>query len=77
MPIDLKNEVRQAFSRRETGEIWGVSEGLVIKLDTAGKIKTIRVAGRKLVPLEEVARVLREGIPVRSSAVQTGGSNAN
>jgi len=66
MPIDLENEnVRKAFSRRETGRIWGVSEGLVIKLDKAGEIKTIRVAGRKLVPLEEVERVLREGVQAR------------
>ena len=53
---------RQAFTRRETARFWGVSEGLVIKSDAAGKIKTIRIAGRKLVPREEIDRVLREGV---------------
>ena len=63
LPIDLMEaKERQAFTRRETGRIWGVSEGLVIKLDAADKIKTIRIAGRKLVPREEIERVLREGV---------------
>ena len=63
LPIDLMEEKgRQAFTRRETAKIWGVSEGLVIKLDAAYKIKTIRIAGRKLVPREEIERVLREGV---------------
>ena len=63
MLLELSTEKeRQAFTRRETAKIWGVSEGLVIKLDAAGKIKTIRIAGRKLVPREEIERVLREGV---------------
>ena len=60
-----KDQQAQAFTRRETARIWGVSEGLVIKLDTAGRIKTIRISRRKLVPRDEVDRVLREGIPAR------------
>ena len=44
MLLELSTEKeRQAFTRRETAKMWGVSEGLVIKLDTAGKIKTIRI----------------------------------
>jgi hypothetical protein len=55
-------EERQAYTRKEAAKLWGVSEGLVIKLDTAGKIKTIRIARRKLVPKSEIERVLREGV---------------
>ncbi len=62
MNSEEKEKQAQAFTRRETARFWGVSEGLVIKLDTAGKIKTIRIAGRKLVPREEIERVLREGV---------------
>jgi excisionase family DNA binding protein len=53
---------KQAFTRKEAGQILGVSEGLVIKLDAAGKIKTIRIGRRKLVPREEIERVLGEGV---------------
>ena len=55
--------VRRAFTRQEAGYIWGVSESLVVKLDTAGKINTIRIGDRKLVPRAEIDRVLREGVP--------------
>ena len=66
MLLDLNTaKERQAFTRREAANIWGVSEGLVIKLDTAGKIRTINISRRKLVPLEEVERVLREGVSAR------------
>lgn len=54
---------RRAFKRQEAARKWGVSESLVIKLDTAGKIKTIRIGARKLVPYDEIDRVLREGVP--------------
>ena len=53
---------RQAYTRREAARIWGVSEGLVIKLDAARKIKTIQIARRKLVTKDEIERVLREGV---------------
>ncbi len=58
----MAGEERQAYTRKEAAKLWGVSEGLVIKLDTAGKIKTIRIARRKLVPKAEIERVLREGV---------------
>jgi len=60
-PLSTEKD-RQAFTRRETARIWGVSEGLVIKLDTSNRIKTIRISARKLVPREEIERVLREGV---------------
>ena len=53
---------RQAYTRKEAARIWGVSEGLVIKLDAAAKIRTIQIARRKLVPRSEIERVLREGV---------------
>ena len=48
-----------AVTRRKAAEIWGVSEGLVIKLDRLGLIRTIRIGKAKRVPLEEVQRVLK------------------
>jgi len=54
---------RQAFTRKQAARMWGVSEGLVIKLDAARKINTIQINRRKLVPRSEVERVLREGVP--------------
>ena len=55
--------VKQAFARQEAARIWGVSESLVVKLDMAGKINTIQIGDRKLVPRIEIERVLREGVP--------------
>ena len=53
----------KAVTRRKAADFWGVSEGLVIKLDRLGLIKTISIGRAKRVPLEEVHRVLREGVP--------------
>lgn len=52
---------------------WGLDEfaaGLGVCRDTldraakTGQLRTIRVAGRRLIPAEEVARVLREGLQI-------------
>ena len=59
---DRAEQGKKVFSRLEAARIWGVSEGLAIKLDNAGKIKTIRIGRRKLVPKDEIERILREGV---------------
>ena len=59
----MAEKERQAFTRKEASYIWGVSESLVVKLDRAGKINTIKIGDRKLVPKIEIERVLREGVP--------------
>ncbi len=61
--IVMAEKEKQAFNRQEAGYIWGVSESLVVKRDTAGRINTIRIGDRKLVPRAEIDRVLREGVP--------------
>ena len=65
----------QAFTRKQTARIWNVSEGLVIKIDAAGHIKTIQIGRRKLVPRIEVERVLQEGIADGSCPSALAGSS--
>jgi len=52
---------REAFVRREAARMLGISEGLVIKMGRLGKIKTIHIGRRRLVPRSEIERLLREG----------------
>ena len=55
-------ERRKAYTRKEAAEIWGVSAGLVQKLDKLGRINTIHIGRRKLVSSTEIDRVLDEGV---------------
>jgi hypothetical protein len=49
------------WSLRDAAHFWGVSERHVAGLAAAGKIKTIRIGCRRLVPDAEVRRVAEEG----------------
>ena len=50
-----------AYTLQQFCEQIGVSRSLVYKLIKAGKIRSIRVAGRRLIPVAEAERIVREG----------------
>jgi len=60
--VTQENTPNEAVNRKKAGKIWGVSEGLVIKLDRLGLIRTIKIGKLKRVPPDEIERVLREGV---------------
>jgi excisionase family DNA binding protein len=54
-------ESRRALRIREFCEQYGLSRSYVYKLIALGKLKTICVGRRRLVPVDEAERLLREG----------------
>jgi len=53
----------RAYTRRQTASILGgISVDLVDKLIAAEKIRSIKIGDRRLVPADEIARILSEGI---------------
>lgn len=50
-----------AFRVRPFCQTVGIGKSTFYKLVTAGKIKTIVIGGRRLVPAEEAQRLVREG----------------
>lgn len=50
--------IRQAYSLKEFGELFGKSHTWSYRLTYAGKLKTIDGYGKKMVPASEVERIL-------------------
>ena len=46
---------------RDAASYWAVSERHVAALVAAGKVRSIKIGGRRLIPDDEVMRVAREG----------------
>ena len=53
---------RLAYSRRQGAVALGVSVPLVDRLIADGKIRSIKLGDRRLIPAEEINRVLKEGV---------------
>ena len=67
----LKTDVHEAsekitepktYTRRQSASIFGISLDLLDKLIAADKIRSIKLGDRRLIPADEIHRVLREGI---------------
>ncbi len=52
---------RRAFRVAEFCEAYRVSRATTYKLMKAGKLKTVLIAGRRLIPIEAAEALLREG----------------
>ena len=50
---------RRAYSVVEAGRLCGLSRSSVYKLIESGKLKTIKILGRRLVPVEALDELLR------------------
>jgi len=53
---------RRAEGLREFSNSIGVSYDSVFRAAQDGRLKTLRFGKRRLVPVEEIARVMREGL---------------
>jgi excisionase family DNA binding protein len=49
------------LSIAEASERWGVSKFTTRRLIDAGYVRSVNISARRLIPEDEVARVLREG----------------
>jgi excisionase family DNA binding protein len=61
-PIEKQTEAPLAYRVPEFCRRIGVSPSTFWKHHAQGKIRTIRIGRRSLVPADEVARILREGV---------------
>ena len=52
---------RRAYRVNEYCDAFRVSRATVYQLIKKGKLRTVRVAGRRLISVEEAERLLREG----------------
>ena len=65
MPLTTKKDLsteRTAFRVRELCEALGISNSTFWKFAALGKIKTIKIGGRVLIPAVEAQRILTEGV---------------
>jgi excisionase family DNA binding protein len=61
MPPNFVEEKRRAFSIRETARICGVSRATLYRLLKEGKITTIKLGSRRLVPEASIDTLLQSG----------------
>ena len=59
-------DVRTLLSFIEVAHRWGVSPFTVRRQADAGEIQTIFIGSRRLVPIREVKRVEKQGLPRRT-----------
>lgn len=56
---------KSLFGLRESGEALGVSRWLIRKLVRTGKLRSVRINRRVLIPAEEIQRLATEGTQAR------------
>jgi excisionase family DNA binding protein len=61
MSKNLRVPERRAFSIRETERAVNLSHSTIYRLIGAGKLTTVKVGARRLVPVEAIDALLREG----------------
>lgn len=60
--------MRAMKSTRHAARAWGVSVRTVTRLASAGSFRAVKIGRQILIPVDEIARVAREGAPVRANA---------
>jgi excisionase family DNA binding protein len=60
--ITASREVRRAFGLGEFAGMFGVSRDTAKRLAKSGVLRTIKVGGRRLVPIGEIERIERDGL---------------
>jgi excisionase family DNA binding protein len=61
MSKDLQIPKRRAFSIRETERATNLSHATIYRLIASGKLKTVKVGARRLVPVSAIDALLQEG----------------
>jgi hypothetical protein len=54
--------VRRAFGFGEFAQMFGISKDSVKRAAKNGSLRTIRIGGRRLVPIGEIERIEKEGL---------------
>jgi hypothetical protein len=60
--ITATRKERRAYGLGEYAQMFGISKDTAKRQATAGILRTIKVGGRRLVPLGEVERIERDGL---------------
>jgi hypothetical protein len=60
-----EHTARRAFSIGEASQTFGVSPDSFWRAKKAGKLRTIRIGGRVLVPAAEIERIARDGLEIK------------
>ena len=55
-------------SMKQAAETWGVSVYTVRRLANAGRVLTVTVGRRRLIPESEIARIVAMGVPCPAAA---------
>lgn len=58
----LTREGRRAFGLGEFALMFSISRDTAKRLASAGTLRTIKVGGRRLVPVSEIERIERDGL---------------
>jgi excisionase family DNA binding protein len=61
MPPNICEEKRRALSPREAERTLGISHATLYRLIKDGKLKTIKLGSRRLVPVASIEALLAEG----------------
>jgi excisionase family DNA binding protein len=61
MPTSILDEKRRALSPREAERTLGISHATLYRLIKDGKIKTIKLGSRRLVPVDAIDALLSGG----------------
>ena len=58
----LTSHGRRAYGIREFAELFGISKDTAVRAAIRGDLRTIRLGGRVLVPIDEIERIQHEGL---------------
>jgi excisionase family DNA binding protein len=61
MSKNAENHWRLVYSIQEAAHACGLSRATLYRLIAAGKLRTVKVGARRLVPVEAIDALLREG----------------
>ena len=61
MSKNAENHWRLVYSIKEAAHACGLSRATLYRLIAAGKLRTVKVGARRLVPVEAIDALLREG----------------
>jgi hypothetical protein len=62
MKVVLTREGKRAFGLGEFAAMFSISRDTAKRLALAGTLHTIKVGGRRLVPIAEIERIERDGL---------------
>jgi excisionase family DNA binding protein len=64
MPITQEYGAQQLFSLGRVALRWGLSRDTIRRLVSGGELRSVMIASRRLIPLEEIERAERLGVGI-------------